>query len=74
MVQACFLIHIPFICRLFLRESISVKVSDDTSAPEVDDGVGDYQYDNPTDQASFCPNVVGKLIFFLTLLIVRAIM
>ncbi|KAJ1524913.1 hypothetical protein ONE63_009771 [Megalurothrips usitatus] len=45
------------ITRLFLRESISVKVSDDSPAPEVDDEVGGYQYDNPTDQVSFCPNV-----------------
>ncbi|XP_034255760.1 condensin complex subunit 2 [Thrips palmi] len=42
---------------LFIRESISVKACDDSAAPEVDEGVGDYQYDNPTDQASFCPNV-----------------
>lgn len=46
---------------LFLRSSISVKVTDDTPAPEVDDGVGDYQYDNPTDQASFCPNLVCSI-------------
>lgn len=45
------------ITRLFLRESVSVTVSDDTMPPEVDDGVAEYQYDNPTDQASFCPNV-----------------
>lgn len=45
------------ITSLFLRECISVKASDDSAAPEVDEGVGDYQYDNPTDRTSFCPNV-----------------
>lgn len=47
-----------------MRESISVKATDDSAAPEVDEGVGDYQYDNPTDQASFCPNVVCAVMLY----------
>ncbi|KAK3921405.1 Condensin complex subunit 2 [Frankliniella fusca] len=45
------------ITRLFCRENISIKVEGDTPTPEVDEGVGEYQYDNVTDRTSFCPNV-----------------
>lgn len=45
------------ITRLFTRENITVKIEGDTPTPEVDEGVGEYQYDNPTDSTNFCPNV-----------------
>ena len=44
---------------------IRKQLSDLNPSSAVDDGVGDYNYDNSNDQDNFCPHVVCERFYFL---------